>query len=183
MSWRGDVLVENVEKYGWEKGAEIGVFRGKLFFDLLGRCPKLKMIGIDPWTVLRGSGTKEESGFAPYDNIHLKGEDITDIGAGVCRRVKEYKGRSKLYWMSSLEAVDLVSDKSLDFVVIDGDHRTAFVKADIINWMPKLKHGGMMFGHDIQMESVRKAVKSLMGYFIEEDANLWFCWKKTIMEA
>jgi len=36
----------------------------------------------------------------------------------------------------------------LDFVFIDGDHSYEQVLADLNNWVPKLKSGGMLCGHD-----------------------------------
>lgn len=51
-----------------------------------------------------------------------------------------------------------VDMKNVDFVFIDGDHSYEEVKADIAHWLPRIKKGGMIGGHDYDMTSVRNAV-------------------------
>jgi len=48
--------------------------------------------------------------------------------------------------MSDDAVPDIPSD--LDFVCIDGNHSYDFVKADILNYYPKVKMGGVIGGHD-----------------------------------
>jgi GR25 family glycosyltransferase involved in LPS biosynthesis len=50
--------------------------------------------------------------------------------------------------MTSLEAVKQFENKSLDFVFIDASHEYEDVKNDIIAWLPKVKNGGIIAGHD-----------------------------------
>ncbi len=50
--------------------------------------------------------------------------------------------------MSSMEAVSKFQDESLDFVFIDGSHDYVDIKDDIIHWLPKVKKGGILAGHD-----------------------------------
>lgn len=55
-----------------------------------------------------------------------------------------------IYDMPSLEAADLLEDKSLDICFIDADHRYKAVKADILAYAPKVKNGGILCGHDLE---------------------------------
>ena len=49
-------------------------------------------------------------------------------------------------------------DESLDFVFIDGNHEYDFVFSDIKNWLPTVKCGGVLAGHDYHAPSVISAV-------------------------
>lgn len=48
----------------------------------------------------------------------------------------------------SAVAASNYANASLDFVFIDGDHTREGVKRDIIAWLPKVKPGGVIAGHD-----------------------------------
>jgi len=48
----------------------------------------------------------------------------------------------------SRNATKNIDDGTLDFVYIDADHRPEFVKEDIELWLPKIKKGGAIGGHD-----------------------------------
>lgn len=48
----------------------------------------------------------------------------------------------------SVDAAALYMDLSVDVVYIDADHKYESVKADITNWLPKIRKGGLICGHD-----------------------------------
>lgn len=59
----------------------------------------------------------------------------------------------------SVEAAKEFSDASLDRIYIDGDHSFEGCYTDLEAWYPKLKPGGLLFGHDCAPnEDVRRAV-------------------------
>lgn len=85
---------------------------------------------------------------------------------------KYYKAiRSK-----STQAVKQFEDKSLDFIFIDASHEYEDVKEDIINWLPKLKDGGIIAGHDYispDFPGVKKAVDEIFGTKITTEETCW----------
>ena len=48
----------------------------------------------------------------------------------------------------SAEMAALVKDKTLDVCFIDADHRYSKVSLDIAAWLPKIRPGGIIGGHD-----------------------------------
>ena len=62
----------------------------------------------------------------------------------------------------SLDAVQTFDDGSLDLVFIDGDHSFAAVRADIAAWLPKVRPGGILCGHDCEIHMTRKNYQSII---------------------
>ena len=59
----------------------------------------------------------------------------------------------------SLNAARECRDKFYDAIFLDGDHRAPGVRADLEAWLPKLKPGGLMCGHDIDDPGVRAGLQ------------------------
>ena len=74
--------------------------------------------------------------------------------------------------MTSLEASTLYADQSLDFVFIDASHEYQDVLDDIRAWMPKIKSGGILAGHDYPHHGVRKAVNEVFDS-VEKQEHCW----------
>lgn len=70
---------------------------------------------------------------------------LYDIFKSNMKPVEDYYQDMK---MTSMEAVKKFEDESLDFVFIDGSHEYEDIKDDIISWLPKVKRGGILAGHD-----------------------------------
>lgn len=67
---------------------------------------------------------------------------------------------------TSVEASEQFQNESVDFVYIDGDHSYASVKQDILTWLPKIRTGKYIGGHDytlVDMKEVCQAVDEIVG--------------------
>ena len=90
-----------------------------------------------------------------YDYASISG----DLKAQYLVNIEPVKSVVKTLDMQSGEASKKFKKQSLDFVYIDGSHDYDSVCVDIEIWLPKLKPGGMIGGHDYTThETVREAV-------------------------
>jgi hypothetical protein len=62
----------------------------------------------------------------------------------------------------SREAVLMYEDASLNFVFIDAAHDYENVCEDIKAWLPKVKPGGLLAGHDIAHPPIQQALKDVL---------------------
>ena len=73
--------------------------------------------------------------------------------------------------LSSDEASKKFKDSSLDFVFLDASHEYEDVKNDINNWLPKVRNGGILAGHDYYVDrydffpGVKQAVNETLDTF------------------
>lgn len=157
-------------------GAEIGIWNGSTSHNLLKARPFLNLIMIDPWKV---PGTGSSYAKSDDDNANKSQNEHDKSYRRTLDRVKFAGKRAIIKKMMSHEAVKQVKDKSLDFVFIDGDHSYDGCRKDIILWLPKIKNGGFISGHDYnhpRLPGVKKAVNEMfLNKCIELDDNrTWF---------
>lgn len=71
-------------------------------------------------------------------------------------------------------------DEQYDMIFIDAGHEYEEVKADIEAWLPKVKPGGIICGHDYQTNwpGVLKAVDEKFGHPDGVDTTIWYVKKK-----
>lgn len=79
----------------------------------------------------------------------------------------------------SWDAANLYKDNSIDFCFVDADHKYESVKKDILSWLPKVKRGGVLAGHDYnpnvdETNGVYDAIKETIGVWnISLIKNVW----------
>jgi predicted O-methyltransferase YrrM len=127
-------------------GVEVGTFEGYNAVNVLKYCQLDKLYCIDP--------------YVPYiDDIGGLGNFSKETWDSIYQKVKERVGtRAEVIRKPSLEAVTDFKDNSLDFVYLDGDHSRENVVKEIYSWLPKVKVGGLLGGHDFSESGVIGAV-------------------------
>jgi hypothetical protein len=68
----------------------------------------------------------------------------------------EFVERRSMLVSRSEQAAQNIADQSLDFVYIDAGHRYGELKSDLFLWMPKVKDGGILMGHDYNSQMEQK---------------------------
>lgn len=119
---------------GFTHGAEIGVESGRYAQELLSANPGLHLYCVDPW--LQYGSYRQH---VPQERVDRMLEQARERLAGF-----NYTILRKF----SVDAADDVEDGSLDFVYLDGNHAYEYVVADIAAWLPKIRSGGIIAGHD-----------------------------------
>ena len=77
--------------------------------------------------------------------------------------------------MASSEAASLFANGSVDLVMIDGDHRYEAVSADLDAWLPKLRRGGAIMGHDFDPVNWPGVVRAVTERWprVRRERRLW----------
>lgn len=129
---------------------EIGSFLGRStkylansFF--MSEKTNVKIYCIDTW---EGSG--EEHATVDLKDLYEEFRDNLHFYIGR-NMVMPLRGRS-----DNVDFLSMFEDKSVDAIVVDGSHTYEDVWADVYNWWPKLKDGGIMIGDDYNWESVKQ---------------------------
>jgi len=115
-------------------GVEVGTERGLYAETLCAANPNLQLTCVDPYRVY--SGYRE----------HLSQNKLNGFYDEAFSRLRRYDVR--FIRESSITAVDSFPDNSLDWVYIDGNHSLPYVIADLHAWIPKVRKGGIVSGHD-----------------------------------
>lgn len=128
-------------------GAEIGVWWGHTTKELLTTFPSLRMYAVDPW----------EEGSMP-----LKSKEAEKAARLEFQKMTAFAaGRITVLQLESAKAAGRVPDNSLDLVNIDGCHEYDWVKQDIELWLPKVRPGGLVSGHDYNPDPNRRRFRGV----------------------
>lgn len=137
-------LPKLTRELGFTKGAEIGVWKGAYSASFCEANPNLHMLCVDPW-LSYPAWLDTKNAMKPEDAERIMGESyalararLSPLNTTIVRRF-------------SLDAAQDVPDGSLDFVFIDGNHVYDAVTADLAAWMPKVRPGGYVAGHDYRI--------------------------------
>jgi hypothetical protein len=150
---------------------EIGVLTGRNSEDILKRLNINKIYLIDP--------------YVEYESINdnklfwVSKKRATRDFFLAKRRLRNYK--NKIVWIKKYSDKAIKDIPIVDFVYIDGNHKYKFVKKDVFLYWEKVKSGGILSGHDIDVFDVRKAVFELIkdkkinvdNFYLGEKRDWW----------
>lgn len=120
-----------------DAAAEIGTHRGEFALAFLNGWHKGTLWCVDHYPAGYDAGDPASGGDREADAAEAKAV------------LKKHAGRVRSVREPSPEASARFKDVSLDFVYVDGKHRTADVVRDLRAWWPKVRPGGILAGHDI----------------------------------
>lgn len=135
---------------------EVGVWKGRsaafMCVEIANSGKKIQFDCVDTWL---GSPIDEHQRDS-YVSSNSLYEHFTENMKSVSQYYKPVR-------LPSVEAAKLYEDASLDYVFIDAHHDGEAPKEDILAWLPKIKNGGILAGHDYGFEGVFRAVNEILG--------------------
>lgn len=147
---------------------EVGVWKGKsacyMAVEIINSGKSIRFDCVDNWDLV-----EDQTDIDPAEYVDLYDSFIFNI-----EPVRHVINPVK---MLSQDACKIYENRSLDFVFIDAAHDYENVKKDILAWLPKLKVGGTLAGHDYTYsENVKRAVDEIFDSVeVSEE-----CWIKKI---
>jgi len=160
FEWRGTEILHRLPKHSGVYAVEVGVNHGALSDYLLRSRSDLVLFGVDVWEDMIPS----EEYVATGDKLaKLEREQLVKKKMQARACTERYGERCKLIQCDSVDAAGFFHDGALDMVFVDADHSYTAAKSDILAWLPKVKRGGYIGGHDYGVAGygVKQAVDEL----------------------
>ncbi len=162
-------LYNTAKKLNGKTIVEVGSWKGRSSNALLTGNDKGIVFCLDTW---QGSSNIEDdtNWMAKQENI------LSQFKANTC----QFNNLVFIQKDSIVGANDF-ADQSIDMIFIDANHTYEGVKADILAWLPKVKIGGLITGHDYMpntWQEVIQAVDEILGTPVEIHDTIWVHIKK-----
>lgn len=167
--------LEWLTKRGQESAriVEIGCWKGRSTAALLRRSAA-KLWAVDTWAGTLGDDKEQDKYF----------EGMTYAYSAFRSNLAYYFERQQIIplHMTSVEGAHMLRttqpNESMDLIFIDGDHRESAVRDDIELYLPLVKRGGILAGHDystLRWRGVKRAVDKFFGDRVwRGPGSIWF---------
>ena len=139
-------------------GIEIGSYAGESAKMFLKSGAFDRLYCIDPWE------PDYDTADVTCDDGLVMAESVFDKRVGDSPIVMKLK-------MKSSDAVNMFEDEAIDFIYIDGNHQYEFVKKDLEDYVPKIKAGGIISGHDYGGPTTPGVTKAVNEFFKKEPVS------------
>lgn len=169
-----DQLAQLFADLNFTRGVEVGTQVGYYAETLCKANPQLHLTCVDPYTAY--SGYRE----------HKSQRRLNEFYEEAQRRLHPYHV-DFLRYTSTAASVNF-KNNSLDFVYIDGNHALMWVVQDLQHWVPKVRKGGIVAGHDyirrVETGYAMHVVQALYAWTDAYGVDPWFVvGRKAIVEG
>lgn len=147
---------------------EVGCWKGRSTRALGDHCTG-EVWAVDTWAGSpseRDSSHQEAVALGPSGLFAVFSKNLADLIPHKVKPLQMPSQQAAAWFLNHLGGM------SVDMVFIDGDHRQRQVEADITSFLPLLRVGGLLCGHDYQMDDVRQAVTATLGQ-VEVVESIW----------
>ena len=146
--------------WGFRRIVEIGIAEG-LFTEAIARAnPDADVIGVDS-----------------FQAYHDMSADTVQVNELIARQRLRVYPHVTITRGASTDVAQTFTEESIDAVYIDGDHEYSAVVADLHAWIPKVKRGGMVAGHDyifMNPKDRSHVIQAINGYVDAYEISPWF---------
>ena len=159
-----DTLAKWFCEWGFTEGVEVGTRTGAYAEVLCASNPKLHLTCVDPWL--------SYDGYLEFVNQQNRQDKYYRVAK---ERLLKYN--CSLIRKFSVDGAKDFPDESLDFVYIDGNHSLLYVLQDLYAWIPKIKKGGVISGHDylwFEWYKDLQVVEALEAYIKANRIKQWY---------
>ena len=162
--------------------AEVGVWTGQMSEQLLRRHEALTLWMVDCWTEVPFGHAYRNSGSTIAQSTQAQMDAALEEAEA---RTRFAEDRHHILRMPSICAAAQMEPGSLGLVFIDAAHDYESVTADLEAWLPTVKRGGWIGGHDHAhptQGAVREAVANFRTAYrivprLELDSNTTWFWR------
>jgi len=149
-------IAQVMAELGFKHGIEIGTRYGQSARIWCQAIPGLELHCIDPYMAYHGISQKRQ------DKIYADAVDnLAPLGVTLVRQTSD-------------SAVHLFADESVDFINIDGNHEFDFCIRDMLNYIPKVRKGGLVLIHDYITCRLCGVMAAVDGYTQSHMIDPWY---------
>ena len=158
------VLIDILKEEKFKKFAEIGVWKSGSTKRILHNIDFLEEYwAIDPWDLMPdGSRTQRRRTIDRWDDYYK-----------YCCGLIIHFPQLRVLRLTSEDAATIIPDGYFDMVYIDAVHTFEHVFADIGFWLPKVREGGLISGHDYGSHRFVGVKEAVDKWFGEENIKVW----------
>lgn len=148
---------------GITDGVEVGTFRGRFAETTCRAHRKLRLTCVDAWTAYPG-----------YNDFKDQ-EEFVRVEQEARLKLAPYGTAFIKAW--SVDAAKQFPDGSISWLYIDANHTFEGLVSDLAAWVPKVRSGGIISGHDyrhFRRGLGMRVIEAVNGYTAAHDIAPWF---------